>query len=116
LATAVIVAAIAFFATRHAGSPAVPSMTRLTFRRGFITSARFTPDGASILYGAGWEGQPIQIFSTRASSAESLALPIPAADVLSISKDGQLLVSLGRQYTEWFVSNGKLAEVPLSAG
>jgi Tol biopolymer transport system component len=116
LATAAIVAAIAFFATRHTGSPAVPSMTRLTFRRGFITSARFTPDGASILYGAGWEGQPIQIFSTRASSAESLALPLPPADVLSISKDGQLLVSLGRQYTEWFVSNGRLAEVPLSAG
>jgi eukaryotic-like serine/threonine-protein kinase len=116
LATGAIVAAIVFLALRHTATPAVPSMTRLTFRRGFITSARFTPDGASVLYGAGWEGQPIQIFSTRASSAESLALPLPAADVLSISREGQLLVSLGRQYTEWFVSNGNLAEVPLSAG
>jgi tRNA A-37 threonylcarbamoyl transferase component Bud32/Tol biopolymer transport system component len=104
-----------FIARRYASAPA-PTFRRITFRRGFLTSARFAPDGDTIFYGAAWEGQPLRTFSTRASNVESVALPLPAGDVLAISKASQLLVSLGRHYTQYFVSNGNLAEVPMTAG
>jgi eukaryotic-like serine/threonine-protein kinase len=50
---------------------------RLTFRRGSVDSARFAPDGQTIVYAASWDGarQP-QLFSTRKESPESLALAL----------------------------------------
>jgi len=56
--------------SRHNGAstarqkqPSLPSYRRLTFRRGFIMSARFAPDG-SVVYGAAWEDDPLEIFSS----------------------------------------------------
>ena len=68
-------------------------LKKLTFSRGTIRSARFAPDGQTIVYGAAWEGRPLDIFSTRADSSESRSLGLPRADVLSISstrRDGDL--------------------------
>ena len=44
---------------------------QLTFQRGEIYSARFAPDGQTILYSASWEGRPVEIFVTRLDSPES---------------------------------------------
>src|SRR5439155_3095264 len=43
--------------------PKMPSFRRMTFRRGFIMSARFAPDG-SVVYGAAWEDNPLEILSS----------------------------------------------------
>ena len=64
---------------RTAGAPS-PRLTRLTFDRGTVRSARFTPDGKTIVYGAAWNGEPINIFQTRLGSPESMRLPLPASD------------------------------------
>src|SRR5207249_2890654 len=45
-----------------------PVYRRLTFERGTIYSARFTPDGRSVVYGASWNGQPLQLYSTLPDS------------------------------------------------
>ncbi len=46
--------------------PARPaSFLRLTFRRGLIRSARFGPDGQTILYAALWNGERCRVHSTR---------------------------------------------------
>jgi len=111
-----VVAVAAWLGAKYFARGAAPQFHRLTFRRGFITSARFAPDEKMIVYGAGWEGNPISIFTAREENSESAAMPLPAADILSITKDGRMAISLGRHYTEWFVSNGKLAEAPLSGG
>ncbi|MFI5169991.1 MAG: winged helix-turn-helix domain-containing protein, partial [Vicinamibacterales bacterium] len=63
-----------------------PSFTRLTFRRGIVQSARFAPDGQTILYGAGWEGEPSRIYIGRADSLDSRPLDLPEGDILSISR------------------------------
>ncbi len=47
-------------AVRKAPAATVPLFRRLSFRRGTIYSARFTPDGKSLIYGAEWEGKPLQ--------------------------------------------------------
>jgi serine/threonine protein kinase len=41
-----------------------PLYHQLTFRRGTIRSAQFTPNGQSVVYGASWEGSPIDLFIT----------------------------------------------------
>jgi eukaryotic-like serine/threonine-protein kinase len=97
-------------ARRLAGARAPdPVFLQLTGRRGFVMSARFTRDGQSVVYGAAWDGRPVELFTTQASRAGSTALAIPPADVLSVSSSGELALSLGRQYVAGFATSGTLA-------
>jgi eukaryotic-like serine/threonine-protein kinase len=64
----------------------------VSFHRGAIGNARLAPDGKTILYSAAWEGRPAQIYSTRVDSPESTALPLPSADVMSISATGKVAI------------------------
>ena len=119
LLTVAVLAAVAAglalgrWALRPASS--APSFQRLTFRRGYIWSARFAPDGQTIVYGAAWGGEPVAIFSMREESPESLRLAIPSADILAISSTGEMALSLGRHFVEDWLSKGMLAQMPLSA-
>ncbi|HET7452796.1 MAG TPA: protein kinase, partial [Thermoanaerobaculia bacterium] len=92
-----------------------PEYQQLTFQRGTIVSARFAPDGATILYGAAWSGRPFEVFSVRPESQLSRPLGF-AGDILAISPSGDMALSLGRRYISSFDSAGTLAEAPLSGG
>jgi Tol biopolymer transport system component/predicted Ser/Thr protein kinase len=96
--------------------PTPPRFQRLTFRRGTILTARFAPDGNSVVYGGAFDGNPVEIFTTRPESPESKSLGLPAADVLSVSRTGELAISLGRHLLIGWESAGTLARVPLSGG
>jgi predicted Ser/Thr protein kinase len=89
---------------------------RLSFRRGTVLSARFAPDGQSVVYGAVWEGAPPEVFSVRFDGPESRSLGLPPADVLSVSTTGELALSLGRHYVFGWETRGTLARVPLGGG
>ena len=91
-----------------------PSFQRVTFRRGFIHAARFAPDGRTIIYSAGWDGQPIQLFSMQPESPRSRPLGFSDADLLSISSSGEMAVSLGRRYVSSWIHTGTLARMPLA--
>ena len=85
---------------------------RLTYRRGFIMSARFMHDG--FIYGAAWEDQPVEIFTSSSLSPESRPIhPGQAADVLAVSRTGELAISLGRSYLGGFVTSGTIARMPI---
>jgi len=88
---------------------------RLTFRRGFLMNARFAPDG-SIIYGAAWDDQPIELYSTVAGTRHSRSMNLGGADILSVSGTGEMAVSLGRHYLIGWVSSGTLARIPLFGG
>jgi Tol biopolymer transport system component len=94
-----------------------PTYRRLTFRRGFISNARFAPDGQTILYSAEWDGASSRIFSTRPEGRESTPLPLPSAQLLSVSSRGEMaiLLDLKTDYNNYF-RMGTLAVVPLSGG
>ena len=94
--------------------PSAPSYKRLTFRNGTVYTARFAPDGQTVVYSAAWEGQPARIFATRAGSIESRSLQLPDARILAVSATGELAISLGRE-TVW-ENKGTLARVPLEGG
>ena len=96
LAAAAAVAAVlvaGIFIGKKLGFRPPPSFHQLTFRRGEITSARFAPDGQTILYAAAWDGKPIEIFLNRRERPESRSFGLAGADVLSISRSGEMAVS-----------------------
>ena len=70
--------------------PAPLAFTRLTFQRGTISSARFSPDGRTIVYSASWEGKPSDVFMTATGSPESRALGLPGVELLDVSSTGEL--------------------------
>jgi len=118
LATAVaavlILAGAALWLLRRRAAPTA-SFQQLTFQRGTIISARFAPDGATILYGAAWSGKPFEVFSVRPESQLSRPLGFPG-DILSISSGGEMALSLNRHFISSFDSIGTLAEASLSGG
>ena len=95
-------------------SPGDVSFRRLTFRRGNIQEARFAPDGKTVVYGAQWEGKPLELFSVRTDSLESRSLGLRNAGIASISSKGDLAIVLGMSMSG--SGSGTLARVPLGGG
>ena len=92
-----------------------PTFRRLTFRRGPIQSARFAPDGNTIVYSASWDGAQIpDLFSTRVESPESLLLSLHGQSIQSISKSGEMLVLKISNYSTGYAATGTLSQAPLS--
>ena len=104
------------FLFRRPVEAALPLYRPLAFRRGIVRSARFTPDGKTVIYSAAWEGKPMQLFSTRPESPQSRELDPPGADVLAISSTGEMALSLRARPLEGFLYSGTLARVPLGGG
>ena len=95
----------------------LPSYHQLTFRRGTVWNARFSPDGQTIVYSAAWDGNPRQLFTARPESPESRSLGLPSGDILAISAAGEMAVLLNlREAPSIFGSAGTLARVPLAGG
>ena len=89
---------------------------RLTFREGWIDRAQFAPDGQTVVFGASWEGEPLEIYMTRVGSTEARPLGLGHATVLSVSSSGELAVLLRPRDTGGFIQLGVLARVPLIGG
>jgi eukaryotic-like serine/threonine-protein kinase len=115
LAVAALVVSAYLFgsAVRDSG---LPSFRRLTFRDGTIWSARLASDGQTIVYGAAWNGTPIQIYSTRPEIPESVPLPLPPANVLAVSPAGEMAISLDARPLGPFLTVGTLARSTLAGG
>ena len=97
------------------GTPALqPKLHRITFRRGTIWNARFTPDG-NLIYGAAWEGRPVELYANQAGSTESRPLGMSATGILAISGSGELAVASHFELLG-FESTGMLGRAPLGGG
>ncbi|MGB6385434.1 MAG: protein kinase [Terriglobales bacterium] len=98
--------------TTHASQP---EYQQITFRTGRVGNARFTPDG-SIVYSASWDGGEDQFYMSRTDDPGSRELGIKNAELLSISKGGELAIRLNTVYYGGYARSGTLARVPLSGG
>jgi len=108
-------AAYATWVYAHRGSDEViePQFHRLTFRRGEVRNARFSPDGETIVYSAAWDGQQPEVFVASRRSPEARPLGVPNSEILAVSRAAELAILLRRDR----VSNlGTLARVPLAGG
>jgi eukaryotic-like serine/threonine-protein kinase len=115
-ATALVMAAGAWLAVRKAGERPPPSFRQLTFRRGTIYAARFAPDGQTVVYSAAWDGGPMEIFVGRPESPESRPFGLVGAEVLAISRTGDMAVSLNRRSSSGFRRQGTLAQISVAGG
>ena len=96
--------------------PAPLTYHLLTAEEGFIHSARFGPDGETIVYGQAQGGKPVALFSTRADATVSRPLDAPSADVVGISRNGQMALILGRRHAGSWMRIGTLAQAALAGG
>jgi eukaryotic-like serine/threonine-protein kinase len=96
-----------------------PSFRRLTFKPTFIQSARFTAGGDTVVYSASRKLQPLRLNVLRPDRPESHALPLPDAELASISDAGEMAVILNSPFAgsqaEWY-AGGTLAKVPVLGG
>jgi DNA-binding winged helix-turn-helix (wHTH) protein len=74
----------AYLAGRRAAQSPSPAFNRLTFRRGFVDTARFTPEG-EVIYSAMWDGGSGQTFATRVGTADTRTLGYPKARVQGVT-------------------------------
>ncbi len=101
---------------RRTAPPRALDFQRLTIRHGTIFSARFAPDGHNVIYGASWDGAPIEIFSTDLKIPGARSIGIPASQLLAVSSTGELAVQQSLSHAFMFTSLGTLAQVPLTGG
>jgi hypothetical protein len=106
---------VAFLAGRSAPRKP-PAYRQLTFQRGYVHSARFAPDHQTVIYGGAFEGRPVALFTTRTDAVDSRALDLPGADVVGVSRSGEMAVLLGRHHVGSWLRLGTLAQVPLAGG
>jgi eukaryotic-like serine/threonine-protein kinase len=105
-----------FIAGRHTKGATPPRFQQLTFQRGRVLQARFSPDGQTIVYSAAWNGQLSDVYSTRADRPGARSLDLKGGRVLAVSSTGDLAVLVKTHATGTFVDTGTLAIVPLSGG
>src|SRR5207249_3607892 len=111
-----VVAAGAWLLAARMRTSEPPRFERATFRRGYVRSARFAPDGRSIAYAASWDGSPLKLYLKPPESPDALPLELPSSNLLAISPAGELAIALDCQPTHAGVCRGTLARVSLTGG
>jgi len=115
LALAIIMLGLGWWIGRSGAKAPLAEYKQITFRTGSIQNARFAPDG-SVVYSASWDGGEDQLYLARTDDPGSRELGIKDADLLAISKGGELAILLNKAQYAGFARAGTLARVPLSGG
>ena len=92
-----------------------PKTLRITFRRGTIWNARFTPDG-NLIYSASWDGSTSSLYSANPGSTESRPLGTTVSNVFAVSPSGELAVGINHRFEEGFEFSSMLARQPQGGG
>ena len=117
IALAALVAAGSYWVGRSTRPPETgATYTQMTFRQGFIMSGRFAPDGETVVYSAAWDGKAAAIFTTRSGTPESRAVDLPPAEIISVSRSGELAILLNAHFTVGWQRQGTLARASLAGG
>lgn len=95
-------------AGRYLASRQEWSVRQISFRRGLVASARFTPSG-EVVYSARWSGAPPRVFLNDTLSPESRDLGLADMRLASVSASSELALFEHEK-------PGLLARVPLHGG
>jgi eukaryotic-like serine/threonine-protein kinase len=115
LGLAVLAVGIGWWLGRGSVHPPLTEYQQITFRTGSLGNARFTPDG-SVIYSASWDGGEPQLYMARTDANGSRELGFKDAELLSISKSGELAIRINTVDLAGYARAGTLARVPLSGG
>jgi Tol biopolymer transport system component len=114
--TVALAAALGVAAGRRSAVSPTPTFSPVTFHRGSILSARFAPDGESVVYSAAWDGKPPMLFLKRRDSPDEVPISLPSADILAISRTGEMAIAAGCRWTGVGVCSGTLSRATITAG
>ena len=115
LAIALLMLGLGWWAGRGSNRAPQAEYHQITFRTGSIGHARFTPDG-SVVYSASWDGGDDQLYIARTDDPGARELGLKDAELLSISRNGELAIRLNTKFYGGYARTGTLARVPLSGG
>ena len=100
-----------------ASATPLPRFTQLTFRAGTLISARFAPDGQTIVYSAAWQGGPQALYMVRQGNLESRPLGIEHTKLVGISSSSELAFLRASHFSPLLYSvAGTLSRVSLTGG
>jgi eukaryotic-like serine/threonine-protein kinase len=107
----------AYFAGARSASKHA-NFERLTYQRGYIRGARFTPDGQNVIYSAAWEGRPYEVFNSHVGDHHVRSLDLKSTMVVGVSAAGDVavLTNVRRSPESNWMQAGTLARVPESGG
>jgi len=114
---ALIVASTWFFA-RATAHIVPPKFVQLSFQQGFVDSARFLPDGQSIISASQWGSESnLTLYTGRLDSQGLRPMGVKADELASVSSTGELLVIQNIQRIgPGYARVGTLARLPLGGG
>jgi DNA-binding winged helix-turn-helix (wHTH) protein len=98
------------------GRAAVADYRPVTYHRGIVSSARFTPDGQSFVYSASWEGRPYAAFLGRSVGGDARDLQLKDSRIVSISRAGDMALLFGPQNVARAFGTRTLSRIPLAGG
>jgi serine/threonine protein kinase/Tol biopolymer transport system component len=91
-----------------------PTFQRITFRKGLVSSARFTPDGRNVLYSANWDGAPGRVFMATPGNPEARDLDLPNGSILlNVSSKDEIAFMMGPYAKD---GSGVLSRSAISGG
>jgi len=108
LAGAALALAVArgFRVVTAGGTGPAPVFRRLTYQRGYITSARFGP-GGQVLYGAAWEGGGPGAYMVRPENPDTRLLEAIGPELVAAPASGEVA---------FLTSSGTLSRAPVNGG
>jgi DNA-binding winged helix-turn-helix (wHTH) protein/Tol biopolymer transport system component len=111
----VMLAVGAYYFTAKVRTQTTPKFRQLTFQRGNVFSARFAPDGQSIVYSAAWSGalKP-DLYATQINALAPRPMQIQDAQFVAAASNGDLAIRLRGRPPD--APRGTLAIVPLAGG
>ena len=92
------------------------SYKRLTFRRGEVFWARFSPADNAIVYGMSASSGPPETYLVSSGSADARPLGLQNHGAMAVSKNGELALVMNPRFVRAFTFTGTLATVPLAGG
>jgi eukaryotic-like serine/threonine-protein kinase len=92
-----------------------PQFTRLTYRQGYLSNARFAKDGQTVVYSAQWNNEPLQVYTVRVEFPQSAKVDLPNATLLALSPSGDMELAVDPVSGPYFLS-GTMAQAQMAGG
>jgi eukaryotic-like serine/threonine-protein kinase len=92
-----------------------PRFTRLTYRQGYLSNARFAKDGQTVVYSAQWDTDPLQLYTVRMEFPQSTKVDLPSATLLALSPSGDMELAVDPVSDPYFFS-GTMAQAQMAGG
>jgi hypothetical protein len=94
----------------------VREVQQLTFRDGYVSAARFAPDGRTVFYHGAYEGGDPDTYFTRTDNLDYRPLQLGRAELLGVSSGAELAIGLDPRDVGGFIRLHTLARVSMMGG